>query len=220
MDESTPPRRRGRPPLRDKETMTHAPQSISSTIDDFLGPLPLLKGEDRGAYLGLLEEVRKQVSPSDIIEQLFVRDVVDLTWELMRARRLKVGLLHKGQMAAIGKLQPPNSPQESGSFVSQLAKARAAVSGSVGFSEGLMALEKRGITLDEINAHAYAMEREAILRLDQAMMQIEARRNFALREIERRRASFSRRLEQGLRQVEAEFKVVPEDGSSNSAREP
>ena len=40
------------------------------------------------------------------------------------------------------------------------------------------------------------------------MMQVEARRNFALREIERRRVSLGRRLGAVLNEVEAEFKEV------------
>ena len=216
MDRITPPRRRGRPSKGGREPVKQVPESVSRTIDDFLGPLPLLEGEDRVAYLGLLEEVRRQVAPKDVIEQIYVRDVVDLTWELMRARRLKVGLLHKGQVAAIKRLLPSLNTGGSGGFVGQLAKAKA----TAGFSEGLMVLEKHGITLNELNAHAFATERESITRLDQAMMQIEARRNFALREIDKRREAFARRLGEGIRQVEAEFKIIPEGSSSESVIEP
>ena len=223
MDSSAPPRRRGRPPKSGGEPAVQVLQPVSRAIDEFLGPLPLLEGEDRAAYLGLLDEMRRHVSPKDPIEQLYVRDVVDLTWELMRARRIKVGLLHKGQVAAIRKLLSSDPRYGSGGFVGQLRNAKASVTGAdpaaVGFSEGLKILEQRGISLDEINAHAYAIEREAITRIDQTMMQIEARRNFALREIERRREAFARRLGEGLRQVEAEFMVVPEEGSSSSVGE-
>jgi hypothetical protein len=81
-------------------------------------------------------------------------------------------------------------------------------------------MEKHGITLDELNAHAYASERESITRLDQAMMQIEARRNFALREIDKRREAFARRLGERIRQVESEIMIIPEGRSSKSVIEP
>jgi hypothetical protein len=224
MDPTTPPRRRGRSAKDGRELGKQVPQSVSSAIDDLLGPLPLLEGEDRVAYLGLLEEVRRQVAPNDVIEQIYVRDIVDLTWELMRARRLKVGLLHKGQVAAIKRLLPSYNRGGPGGFVGQLRNAKPSVTGAttaaLGFSESLKALEKFGITLDEVNAHAYAIEREAITRLDQTMMQIEARRNFALREIEKRQEAFARRLNESVRQVEADFKVVSEEGSSSTVAEP
>ena len=224
MDSSAPPRRRGRPPKAEKEPSIQVIQPASRAIDEFLGPLPLLEGEDSAAYLGLLDQMRRHVSPKDPIEQLYLRDVVDLTWDLMRTRRLKVGLLHKGQRAAIRKLLSSDPRGGSGGFVGQLRNAKATVTGAttaaLGFSESLKALEKFGITLDEVNAHAYAIEREAITRLDQTMMQIEARRSFALREIEKRREAFARRLDESVRQVEADFKVVSEVGSSSTVAEP
>ena len=68
MATSTPPRRRGRPPSA-KAAATHpADRLVVSSLDDFLGPAPLLEGEDRAAYIGLLEEVRRQVTPKDAIE--------------------------------------------------------------------------------------------------------------------------------------------------------
>ena len=51
------------------------------------------------------------------------------------------------------------------------------------------------------------------------MMQIEARRNFALREIERRRVSFGRRLGGVINEVEAEFKEVQLEGSPSETKE-
>ena len=73
--------------------------------------------------------------------------------------------------------------------------------------------------MPDINAHAFAAERETLLRLDQNMMQIEARRNFALREIERRRASLGRRLGAAINEVEAEFKEVPIEGPTSESKE-
>jgi hypothetical protein len=45
------------------------------------------------------------------------------------------------------------------------------------------------------------------------MMHIEARRNFALREIERRRTTFAKRLENSVNVVEAEYKEVKDEKS-------
>jgi len=49
-------------------------------LDDFLGPVPLLEGEDQAGYARLLEEVRRLVPPKGVIEQIYIRDFVDLTW--------------------------------------------------------------------------------------------------------------------------------------------
>jgi len=215
MATSTPPRRRGRPPSVKAAVTQPSNQSVVSSLDDFLGPAPLLEGEDRAAYIGLLEEVRRQVMPKDAIEQIYVRDVVDLTWELMRSRRIKVALLHRGQVRAIQQLT--SSENWPGLDADAKYSVRDAVKTS--FANGMKELAKYGVTLQDVNAHAFAAERETLLRLDQNMMQIEARRNFALREIERRRASLGRRLGAVINEVEAEYREVQIEGSPPDAKE-
>jgi len=174
-----------------------------------------LEGEDKADYIGLLEEVRRQVMPKDAIEQIYVRDVVDLTWELMRSRRIKVALLHRGQVRAIQQLT--SSENWPGLDADAKYSVRDAVKTS--FANGMKELAKYGVTLQDVNAHAFAAERETLLRLDQNMMQIEARRNFALREIERRRASLGRRLGAVINEVEAEYREVQIEGSPPDAKE-
>src|ERR1700674_814547 len=57
------------------------------------GDPPLIPGEDRVAYDELLARVSAAVEPADIFEEIWVRDVVDHEWEVLRLRRLKVNLL-------------------------------------------------------------------------------------------------------------------------------
>ena len=109
MTASPTPRRRGRPPRMQPAAMPPENAPILRSIDDFLGPAPVLEGEDQDGYSGLLEEVRRQVTPKDAIERIYVRDIVDLTWELMRYRRIKVALLHKGQVRAVHQFASSNN---------------------------------------------------------------------------------------------------------------
>ena len=50
----------------------------------------------------------RMLTPSDILEQIWVRDVVDLTWETLRLRRLKAQFLtataHEGLAMVLGPL--------------------------------------------------------------------------------------------------------------------
>ena len=57
------------------------------------GPPPLLEGEDFAAYDELLARVSGGVKPADIIEKMWVRDTVDLTWENFRWKRVKTDLV-------------------------------------------------------------------------------------------------------------------------------
>src|SRR5215204_4865356 len=73
--------------------MKAASASLAEDVGQLLGAPRLIAGEDGKAYDALLARVRDAVQPNDIIEQFWVRDVVDLVWETMRLRRWKADLL-------------------------------------------------------------------------------------------------------------------------------
>jgi hypothetical protein len=64
----------------------------------FFGPPPLLDGEDTGAYGDLLARVSAAIRPADILEEIWLRDFLDLAWEILRWRRLK-GAVVSGAVA-------------------------------------------------------------------------------------------------------------------------
>jgi hypothetical protein len=80
-------RRRSKPK---NKSMTSAPMRAHRFA--FFGPPPLLEGEDPALYDELVGRMCAAVKPVDMIDELFVADVVFLEWEILR-RRLKVGLL-------------------------------------------------------------------------------------------------------------------------------
>ena len=53
----------------------------------------LLAGEDDATYHELLGRVHAAVKPVDIIDEMFIADVVSLEWEVVRWRRLKSSLM-------------------------------------------------------------------------------------------------------------------------------
>jgi hypothetical protein len=65
------------------------------------GPPQLLEGEDAAAYDELLARVCTAVKPVDMIEEMFVVDVVSLEWELLRWRRLKLSMLRGLRLHAL-----------------------------------------------------------------------------------------------------------------------
>ena len=67
------------------------------------GPPPLIEGEDAAAYDELLACVRAAVKPVDIIDEMFIADVVSLEWEVLRCRRLKWRLIRVPGIDALEK---------------------------------------------------------------------------------------------------------------------
>src|SRR5215469_18577645 len=61
----------------------------------------LLAGEDDAAYHELLSRVRSAISPVDIIDEMFIADVVSLEWEVLRWRRLKSSLMRTRGLEAL-----------------------------------------------------------------------------------------------------------------------
>jgi len=51
-----------------------------------LGPSPVIDGEDARLYDRLVEAVVSVLKPQDVLEWIWVRDIVDNQWELQRYR--------------------------------------------------------------------------------------------------------------------------------------
>jgi hypothetical protein len=62
-------------------------------LETLFAERPLIRGERAEDYDELLARVTGAVGPTDVIEAVWVRDIVDLIWEVQRRRRLKVSLL-------------------------------------------------------------------------------------------------------------------------------
>jgi hypothetical protein len=65
------------------------------------GPPLLLEGEDAAAYDELLARVCTAVKPADIIDEMFIADIVALEWEVLRWRRLKWTLMQETGLKAL-----------------------------------------------------------------------------------------------------------------------
>src|ERR1700690_244240 len=70
------------------------PNTPALTYDPaYLGPPPLVAGEDAKGYDRLLALVADVVRPGDIMEIIWIRDFVDEEWEILRFRRAIANLI-------------------------------------------------------------------------------------------------------------------------------
>jgi hypothetical protein len=63
----------------------------------------VLEGEDSAGYDELLRRVYAAIEPVDVIEDIFIEDVVSLEWEVLRWRRLKFSLIRSHTHQALTK---------------------------------------------------------------------------------------------------------------------
>jgi hypothetical protein len=75
--------------------------SALPTWQRLFGQPIILEGEDAAAYEELLARIRSAVKPVDVIEEMFVADVVWLEWEVLRWHRLKVSLIRARGLKAL-----------------------------------------------------------------------------------------------------------------------
>ena len=179
----------------------------------WLPPPPLIEGENAAAYDELLARISGPLKPADILEEIWVRDVVDLVWDAFRLRRLKAHLLraaaHEGMAKLIGPLLKWDHTFDLA--VGWTLREEAAV------KTVETTLAAAGLTMDAVMARTLGLKIHEIERIDRMTMAAEARRNAILREIERHRASFARTLRRAVEDVEAaDFKVV---AAEETARE-
>jgi len=71
------------------------PSALSDALDRVvtIAPAPLLPGEKQADYAEVALRIVRAAKPRDAIEEFLIRDVVDLTWEILRLRRVKAGIL-------------------------------------------------------------------------------------------------------------------------------
>jgi hypothetical protein len=177
----------------------------------WLGPPPLLEGEDAAAYDQLFAGISGAVKPGDIFEEIWVRDIVDLVWEAVRLRRLKANLMTARVYRGVENILVPfvQDPRE------RLKLARAwGAREKRAIKQVDKLLASAGVTIEAVMAETLSINLNYIERIDQMIATAEARRNAILREVERHRATWGQDLRRAAQQAEdAEFEVIEDKPS-------
>jgi hypothetical protein len=163
-----------------------------------LGPPPLIEGENAAAYGELLNRISAAVKPKDILEEIWVREVIDLVWEGLRLRRLKSNLLAASTHAGLEQiLNTLCDFFEADRLSKSWARNEAA-----GRKEVKQLLASAGLSMDAVMAQTLSLKIDDIERIDRMVMAAEARRDATLREIERHRATLGQALRRETEQVQ------------------
>jgi hypothetical protein len=130
---------------------------------------PLLGDEKLTDYEELFAKISEAVKPADILEEIWICDIADLTWEILRWRRKKANLIDASSVRRLG-------------------------------GPGARVLESY-----ETQPLSQALNQ--VEQIEHMTAMAETRRNNAMREIERHRATFAdarrniQRIEEGECQV-------------------
>src|SRR5438128_1718682 len=164
------------------------------------GPPPLIAGESPAAYEELLLRVANALQPADVLEEIWIRDVVDLVWEASRLRRLKVQLMsaaaHEGMAEVLRPLMAVAGQSEA------IAKKWAAGEDPAVLQQVESAIGKAGLTMDAVAARTLSVRIADFERIERMLMAVEARRAAALHQLDRHRENFGLRLRCTLQAID------------------
>jgi hypothetical protein len=186
--------------LKIKAPQTASPSSRSLDAPAWPGaiaPAPLLPGENEAEYAELTAKFLAAVKPRDFIEEILARDAIDLTWEILRQRRMKAGLLRMASGEAVRR-------------VTEKLAGRSPYNPAVQWMSGDRAtriqfenlLTKAGLSMEDVMAEALSINIDVTERIDRMLASNEARRNNALREIDRHRETLGSAVRQAIEEVE------------------
>jgi len=181
--------------------------SANSTALIFALPTAIVAGEDTAAYDDLAARIAGAVAPATIVEQLWVRDVVDLVWEVVRLRRYKASLLATRAYLGVCAVLKGLGDDEFYTKSREWAARRPTAIGDVDAQ-----LANAGLGRDAIAAATFAERIDEFERIEKRIADAERRRAAILREIEVYRATLAARLreeaERATTIAEGEFEEV------------
>jgi len=83
---------------------TEVGKLVPGQIAVLLGRAPLVHGEDPVHYDALLADFAGTIGPTDIIEWIYVKELTDTVWDIMRLRHWKSAVVNSGTKRALAGL--------------------------------------------------------------------------------------------------------------------
>ena len=128
-----------------------------------IAPTPLLPGEQEADYAEFALAIVKAAHPKDAIEDLLTRDVIDLSWEVLRLRRLKAGLLRGAISSSIYQVMCRLGYEDE--YAWKLA-ANWAAERKAAQKEVAGALQKAQLTMEDVMAETLEGKIDSFERFD------------------------------------------------------
>lgn len=145
---------------------------------------PLIAGEDPAAYQALCARMIAVLKPNDPLEEIWVADVCDIVWDIVRLRRLKTSL-----MAVAAPDGMADILRGIGECLCVDLARRWSAREPTAIGDVTQRLADAGLGTDAVMAAAFAARLDAFERIDRMLASAEGRRAALLYEIEARRGA-------------------------------
>jgi hypothetical protein len=133
-------------------------------------------------YVCVAQRIVAVAQPKDAVEEFLTRDVIDHTWEILRLRRLKAGLLRASSTSGITSVLNSLGYDERKGYGSvKTLSAKWASGEKSARNEVAAALKKAQLSIEDVMAETLDRKIDTFERIDRMLASGEARRNNALR---------------------------------------
>jgi hypothetical protein len=173
----------------------------------FGGP-PLVNTEDHDAYDGLLSELVLEMDPHGIREWMWVRDLADLNWDILRIRRAIASVFNISFKPALVQVLRTVLPRAAEfRTAEELAEEWYATpndeAGVAGRARVVETLASYGLAPDAVVGQVFSLHWRELEKMEHLLASAERRRNAIMRELEVHRASAAGK-KAGNRTIDAE----------------
>ncbi len=184
-----------------RNLVPQAATPIPGDIFSLFGDPPVLSTENRKIYSDLLCKVAQAVKPKNIIEWMWIKDIVDLSWEIRRLRRYKAQLIEIERRSRLDVIEineeTATLPPEQTSPPSKVYKQH-------------QTRKKTELHAERGSAMAFLAVIPNYERIDRLLVSAELRRNAALRDIQFYRESLAHLLRDASDKIiDAEYEETP-----------
>jgi hypothetical protein len=161
------------------------PKELEALFED----RPLLGRERREEYDAFFSAIARAEPPSDAVDWMLLKDLVDLGWEIRRDRRIKAEIVKLNQTEVICELLKStfNKADRLRSDLNRIFGARTEAQLWASDAETRMSIDARlrekGHDQDSVLARAYLRGAREIDAIDRRIALFELRRNRTLKEI-------------------------------------
>ena len=169
---------------------------------------PILAHENPDSYYALLDQIAARVNPQDSFEWIWIKDYVDLAWEILRYRRAKAQILDFACGPALASVAESVLGDADLGWQAEDLRSKW-FANEDGKGEVKTFLAEHGLNMDSLVGQAMLAHVNELEKIEAMLASAERRRDGVLREIEHHR-DFSRRLlEADAEILDGEFTEAP-----------
>jgi hypothetical protein len=200
-----------------------SPPVIPTELTFLFEEPPVLAHENPESYYALLNQIAARVNPQDSFEWIWIKDYVDIAWEILRYRRAKSQILDFGCGRALASVAE-SVCGETDLLGLQAEHLRSKwFANEDGKAEVKAFLTEHGLNTDSLVGQAMLARVNELEKIEAMLASAERRRDGVLREIEHHR-DFSRRLLDAKAEIiDGEFTeppLIPAGNAAASAGDP